>query len=241
MKYSFYSDCGSVKKRNEDAYELHIAACGNRLRGMIAVCDGVSTADDGQYASHFVIERLHHLFKLWNQREIDWRKAVYHIHEDLRKEGAKRHKRFGTTLSLFYFDDDNYWFLQVGDSRIYLYQNTLFQLSVDQTLAQQKYQNQTISPEEYQRSNERHIITQCIGITRQLQPQEGSGKWQTADGVLVCSDGISNLLSLSMLNEHMKLFLQEGSDEAKYMAEEALALGERDNLSAILFSRGISA
>lgn len=240
MKYSFYSDCGGFKKRNEDAYELHIAACGNQLRGMIAICDGVSTSDDGKYASRFVIAQLHHLFKSRNH-PVDWKNEVDHIHTELCKKGELHHKRYGTTLSLFYFDDDHYHFLQVGDSRIYLYQNSLFQLSVDQTLAQQKYHDQTISLEEYRQSNERHILTQCIGITKQLRPAEGSGKWQAADGVLVCSDGISNLLSLSMLNEHMKLFLQEGSDEAKYMAEEALALGERDNLSAILFSRGISA
>ena len=58
--------------------------------------------------------------------------------------------------------------------------------------------------------------------------------------MLVCSDGISNQLSISMLNEHMRLFLNEGSDEARQLGEEALALGEQDNLTAILYSRGDS-
>lgn len=241
MKYSFFSDAGNVKRRNEDAYELHIAAFGNKLCGMIAVCDGVSTSDDGKYASHFVIAQLHDLFQKRKQQTIDWKSEVIHIHEALYQKGANEAKRYGTTLSLFCFEDDEYQFLQVGDSRIYLYHDALVQLSVDQTLAQQKYHNQTISLEEYHQCDERHILTQCIGITKHLHLARGSGQWHKQDAVLVCSDGISNLLSLSMLNEHMKLFVNEGKDEAKYMAQEALALGERDNLSAVIFSRELSA
>ena len=141
---------------------------------------------------------------------------------------------------MFCFEDDSYHILQVGDSRIYLYQDILRQLSVDQTLAQQKYNNQTISLEQLYESDERHILTQCIGITKRLSIVEDSGTWDKQDGVLVCSDGISNRLSISMLNEHMRLFLNEGSDEARQLGEEALALGEQDNLTAILYSRGDS-
>lgn len=238
MKYSYYSDKGNHKKRNEDAFEIHIATSANRMRGMIAICDGVSSSDDGKYASRFVVSRLHELFEQWKEHSLDWHHEVNKVHEELYEQGKHSHKRYGTTLSLFYFEDDNYHILQVGDSRIYLYQDTLKQLSIDQTLAQQKYINQTISLEQLYESNERHILTQCIGITKRLSIVEDSGIWHRQDGVLVCSDGISNLLSESMLSEHMRLFLSEGSDEARKLGEEALALGEHDNLSAILFSRG---
>lgn len=238
MKYSFYSDKGNYKLRNEDAFELHIATFNDKMRGMLAICDGVSTSDDGKYASRFVIAKLHNLFELWKSHSLDWRNEVYKIHEELYQQGRYQHKRYGTTLSLFYFEDDIYHILQVGDSRIYLYQDTLRQLSVDQTLAQQKYLNQTISTKQLYESNERHILTQCIGITRKLHPVEANGIWHSQDGVLLCSDGISNQLNLTMLNEHMRLFLNENSDEAKQLAEEALSLGEKDNLTAILFSRG---
>lgn len=240
MKYSYYSDKGNHKKRNEDAFELHIATSANRMRGMIAVCDGVSTSDDGLYASRFVISKLHELFERWKDQSLSWRYEVNKIHEELYEQGKCSHKRYGTTLSLFCFEDDSYHILQVGDSRIYLYQDTLRQLSVDQTLAQQKYNNQTISLEQLYESDERHILTQCIGITKRLSIVEDSGTWDKQDGVLVCSDGISNRLSISMLNEHMRLFLNEGSDEARQLGEEALALGEQDNLTAILYSRGDS-
>ena len=83
MKYSYYSDKGNHKKRNEDAFELHIATCANRMRGMIAVCDGVSTSDDGLYASRFVISKLHELFERWKEYSLDWRHEVNKIHEEL--------------------------------------------------------------------------------------------------------------------------------------------------------------
>lgn len=236
MIYSYYSDCGNFKKRNEDAYELHVAASSERMHGMLAVCDGVSTSDDGSYASRFVIAQLHELFAKRNNQAIDWKAEIYRIHDALCAAGLRRRKRYGTTLSLFYFEDDNYHFCRSGTAVFICIGIPCINCRSIRHW-HSKYQNQTISLEEYRRSDEHHILTQCIGITKQLQLAEGHGSWRTEDGVLVCSDGISNLLSLSMLNEHMKLFLAEGSDEAKKLAEEALAYGEKDNLTALMFSR----
>ena len=100
MIYSYYSDCGNFKKRNEDAYELHVAASGERMHGMLAVCDGVSTSDDGSYASRFVIAQLHELFAKRNNQAIDWKAEIYRIHDALCAAGLRRRKRYGTTLSV---------------------------------------------------------------------------------------------------------------------------------------------
>lgn len=238
MKYAGYSDKGVYKKRNEDAYIIRIASRGQSLRGLLAICDGVSSSDDGRFASTFIVKHLNSLFEEWKLAHMDWNRAILDLHEKLLQCGKKHHKRYGTTLSLFCFEDDEYQFLQIGDSRIYLYHNAIKQLSVDQTLAQQKYGSHTISLEEYYQSCERHILTQCIGITKQLEIAQTCGHWSLQDAVLICSDGISNQLSDKVLAVHMKAFLKHGCDEAKRLAEEAIALGEQDNVSALLFTRG---
>lgn len=238
MKYSIYSDAGNVKLENQDAYILRVAKKQEHILGMAAVCDGVSSVDDGAYASHFIIHGLERMFDEMKTAHVDIKAKLMKLHHELYAYGKRKHQTYGTTLSLFVFLDDAYQYAQVGDSRIYLYQKDLLQLTNDQTLAKQKFDAQTISLSEYRLSNERHILTQCIGISNQLQIVEGQGSWKSKDAILLCSDGIHNLISKRELTHTMKEFLHtENYDGAEALGELALALGEQDNMTALMFTR----
>ena len=238
MKHAFYSTAGRVKPINEDAALLRIASCAHNVRGMLAVCDGVSSLSDSAQASRFVIASLNELFEKWKMQSIRPQKELMLIHKMLYDKGRKDHHPYGTTCSLFMFEDDTYHIFQIGDSRIYLMREKLSLLTVDQTLARMKYDQQTISLEAYCHSHERHVLTQCLGVSMPLQIAQSQGQWQSCDAVLICSDGISNRLRKEVLQEHMKRFIhKEGGDSAFILAKAAMAAGERDNLSAVLFSR----
>ncbi len=239
MKYSFYSTAGRIKAVNEDALLLQVAICGSSVRGMVAVCDGVSSLSNSSRTSAFVIRQLHILFERWKKHSIQPQCELLKIHRQLYEKGQRDHRRYGTTCSLFLFEDDAYDIYHIGDSRIYLMQDKLSLLTVDQTLAQMKYDRRIISFAEYTHSDERHVLTQCLGISTPLQMVHFQGKWNESDAVFVCSDGISNALDEAILQEYVRRFLhakQQG--QAKAMAHKAMAKGERDNLSAVLFTRG---
>lgn len=238
MKYSFYSSAGRIKKVNEDAALLQVAFCGGSLRGMAAVCDGVSSLSHSARSSRLVIACLHRLFEKWKQQPIQPRQELMDIHQLLYEKGQRDHRTYGTTCSLFLFEDDAYQILQVGDSRIYVLQDELQLLTVDQTLARMKYDQRIITYEEYCRSDERHILTQCLGVSKPLNIQYRQGTWRRQDAILVCSDGISNALAAEVLQHHLELFVHEQRhDQAKRLAQKAMAAGERDNLSAVMFTR----
>lgn len=238
MKYSIYSTAGTVKKENQDAYLLRVARKQEHVLGMAAICDGVSSVDDGAYASHFVVKSLETLFDQLKHHDVDISEEVMKIHQALIKQGKRKHVSYGTTCSLFLFYDDTYRYVQIGDSRIYLYTNTLQQLTSDQTLARQKYDMKTISLEEYHLSNERHVLTQCMGITKELHMVSGSGIWKEDHGILLCSDGLYNLVPHQELVHMMDAFLHEECVEpAKELAMIAMELGEQDNVSAMTYTR----
>lgn len=238
MRYACYSGAGRVKLVNEDAILLRVASRGSKLRGMMAVCDGVSSLTQSAYASRFVIKCLNELFEKWKQQQIQPLQELTAIHKALYAQGKKDHNAYGTTCSLFLFEEDHYQLLQVGDSRIYLLQDDLTLLTVDQTLARMKYDQQTISLAEYCHSCERHVLTQCLGIHMPIQIEQRKGTWHQRDCVLLCSDGISNLVTEEVLRKYMKRLLYTSHhDSAKMLAEAAMIAGESDNLSAVMFSR----
>ena len=83
MKHAFYSTAGRVKPINEDAALLRIASCAHHVRGMLAVCDGVSSLSDSAQASRFVIACLNELFEKWKMQSIRPQKEFpmeQHVH-----------------------------------------------------------------------------------------------------------------------------------------------------------------
>lgn len=237
MRYDVASDRGMIKKENQDAYFIRVAKRNAHEMGLLAVMDGVSSCDDGAYASRFVMKALNHLFEKMKEKDVDLCVEIMDIHRSLKSDAKKHKQMLGTTLSLIYYYDDDLHLIQVGDSRIYLYQDHLRQISVDQTLAQMKYDAKTISLEQFHASEERHILTQCMGISPHLQIQESRFSWIQKDALLLCSDGIYNTLRNEDLENHMRMFLKNETQIAQKLIDIALAQEEQDNMTAILFTR----
>ncbi len=237
MRYDVASDRGMIKKENQDAYFIRVAKRNAHEMGLLAVMDGVSSCDDGAYASRFVMKSLNHLFETMKEKDVDLCEEVMNIHQSLKSDAKKHKQMLGTTLSLIYYYDDNLHLLQVGDSRAYLFQDHLKQISIDQTLAQMKYDAKTISPEEFHAGEDRHILTQCMGISQHLQIQESHFSWSKKDALFLCSDGIYNTLRKEDLENHMHMFLKNEKRIAQKLIDIALAQEEQDNMTAILFTR----
>lgn len=237
MRYDVASDRGLIKSQNQDAYLLRIANQRQHQIGLLAVMDGVSSCDDGAYASRFVRKALEQLFETLKKQKRDLCEEVMKIHSSLREDAKKHRQTLGTTLSLVYYDDDDLHLIQVGDSRIYLYQHQLKQISVDQTLARMKYDAKIISLQEYHASEEHHILTQCMGMSKQLHLQEERLSWQKKDALLLCSDGIFNQLRHDDLQNHVQMFLNNEPHIAQKLIDIALAQEEQDNMTALLYTR----
>jgi protein phosphatase len=141
----------------------------------------------------------------------------------------------GTTLTLAFSRGDEVLIAHVGDSRCYLIrEGKLEQLTTDHSMAQEMVRRGMISAEEAIGHAWRHIIINALGgsepgvqvETRQLTVQAG-------DRLLVCSDGLTDLISNQELGAILEAE-QEPQDACRRLVDAANERGGRDNSTALV-------
>ena len=140
----------------------------------------------------------------------------------------------GTTLTAVYLPGNGTaYFCHVGDSRLYIYRdNTLEKRSHDHTYVEDLKDKGCITSEEAAIHPERHILMQAIGVEENIHVQCEIFSITPNDRLLICSDGLSDMVTDAEIAEIML----EADTEicATNLLEKALNNGGRDNVSLIL-------
>ena len=106
----------------------------------------------------------------------------------------------GTTLTTLLFHGGYVHLGHVGDSRAYLYRDgRARQLSEDHSWIQEQVRAGLISPEEAKESRFRNIITRSVGFEPSVEPDLQGLSVQAGDCFVLCSDGLSNYLTVEEL------------------------------------------
>ena len=143
----------------------------------------------------------------------------------------------GTTLSaLMMYGEDldkKVALLHVGDSRCYrLRGNTLTQISRDHTVLQELLDQGGISSEEAHEHPQRAFLTQALMGEGSLSPVFMIYQVNAKDRFLLCSDGLSGLLTEKVMKAGMKI---HDRDEAlTFLVDAAYSAGAPDNVTVIL-------
>ncbi|HLO04356.1 MAG TPA: protein phosphatase 2C domain-containing protein [Symbiobacteriaceae bacterium] len=101
----------------------------------------------------------------------------------------------GTTLCAALVTASGACVANVGDSRAYLIDGGAQQITTDHSLVQRLVDQGAITPAEALDHPNRHEIYRMIGFGRQAQPDLFALPLQPGDVLLLCSDGLSNLVS----------------------------------------------
>jgi len=158
------------------------------------VCDGVGSADEGAEAAKRVTNHLINNFKI---RPKTWsiEKSILSfidsINSILYKESMINYERpeLVTTLTIVVIEGNKLYGANVGDSRVYLHRNNLLsQLSDDHSMDEEGYEN---------------VLTQAIGITDKVKPYYFENIIEQDDKILLCSDGLYNILDNNSLQKHI--------------------------------------
>lgn len=146
-------------------------------------------------------------------------------------------KRMGCTFVSVGFKNDNLYISNVGDSRAYILRNgTLHCVSKDHTAAQTMVDAGLVSYEDSQKIKEKHQLTQHIGIFPEemvIEPNYNSLKANSGDIVMICSDGLTDMLS----DADIAAILSNGGTEQELtnaLVERALENGGKDNVTVIV-------
>jgi serine/threonine protein phosphatase PrpC len=238
---------GKMRMHNEDSLlsmELTSIQQGTiQPCGLFAIADGLGGHASGELASSIVINTIakkafSEIIALQNpnyENHADWlEETVQEANQSVHEARQKADNDMGSTLVLCLLIGTHAYLTHLGDSRIYLVnQGSIEQLTTDHSLVQHMVSNGQISQEEARNHPQRNVIYRSLGdkpqvkvdcITRQLFPY---------DHLLLCSDGLSNLLEDQKLSE---IILNASSPQAAcdQLIDAANSAGGEDNISALL-------
>ena len=139
----------------------------------------------------------------------------------------------GTTLSALFLRDTAVAALHIGDSRIYrLRGNTFEQLSVDHTVIQELLDQGAITEAEIATHPQRSVLTQVLMGDGRNQPSLSIYEVKRDDRFMLCSDGLSGVLSLKEMKTILKSKARGAAVEA--LIDAAYINGAPDNVTVIV-------
>ncbi len=185
-----WSQRGEHKEENEDAF-LNWPE-----RYCWAVADGVGSSDYAARASQFLIKKLMSLPEATSlENHVQNARACLEEANALLSSRAMWPGTASSTIVLLLIHEEQASCLWAGDSRCYLLRdNVLYQCTNDHTLRQEKIDSGELTRPEAYRMVKGNIITNAIG-TNSTKLDEVRFILHPGDRILLCSDGLSNILN----------------------------------------------
>jgi protein phosphatase len=142
----------------------------------------------------------------------------------------------GTTVAIVVATEK--WFVtaHVGDSRVYLWEAhvaRLHQLTADHSVVGELIKKGQITVEEAATHPHRNVLTRAVGTDLIVEMEFGTWMWNEGDQLMLCSDGLSNMVPESDMHQIMNSMqpLEEG---AKAFIQSALKHGGEDNITVAM-------
>lgn len=229
FEYGWKTDTGAVRDLNEDTC---LAEPG---LGLWLVADGMGGHNTGDVASQIARDTISDRIREGGNLE----DAVQAAHREVLKEAGIREgsEGMGATVVAALVKGADYQVAWVGDSRAYLYDGELIQITHDHSYVQDLVRAGAISAAEAAVHPSRHLLTRCLGVNEEddVEVSVRRGRFVRGQEVLLCSDGLTDELKDSEIAEILsgKASAQERVDQ---LVSAAVEHGGRDNVTVVLFS-----
>jgi len=216
------SDLGLQREGNEDS--------GLVSSKLVAVADGMGGHAGGEVASTIAISALNskHINEdslLTVTKEID-------ITIVSRSKSQPNLVGMGTTLTALHISNESVQLLHVGDSRCYAFTGgKLNQLSQDHTVMQELIDQGRITPDEAMNHPQRSLLTQALMGDSGIEPVVQVYPIKLGDQFLLCSDGLTSVLSDFEISKIIKKY--SGQELVENLVAETKAKGAPDNVTVI--------
>ncbi|MFC4735552.1 Stp1/IreP family PP2C-type Ser/Thr phosphatase [Bacillus daqingensis] len=238
MIYSIHSDTGRVRSHNEDSVLFH------ERSGwfLTVVADGMGGHQAGDVASRMACNRMLDQFKLAaDELDIEtieeWlRKTVSRINSDLftYQQEHPDCRGMGTTLTAAVGNGEDVFYINVGDSRLYLLkEHEITQITKDQSLVGELVRQGELTEAEAEVHPRRNVLLQALGTEIDVSGEIGSVRWRPQEILLLCTDGLTNKLADSAI----KAIVYEAAsmeDAGERLIASANDRGGEDNITAAL-------
>lgn len=240
MRIFAKTDKGKVRSINQDAFAANILSGGAALA---VVCDGMGGASAGDIASKTAVDIISQyvlnaynpsmtsddIIRLLDNAIVSANLEVYTLSQ--KNEALSG---MGTTVVVAIVRENQAAICNVGDSRAYLINDNLYQITRDHSVVQSLVESGKLSPEEARVHPEKNVITRALGVEENILTDSYVIDICENDMILLCTDGLSNYAdSESILRIVKENALDKTTD---LLINKANAGGGRDNITAAVIS-----
>ena len=236
MKYYAMTDVGRRREMNQD----YVYAMGQPIGpfpNLLVVADGMGGHKAGDFASKFTVEVVKREIAgsrsrkpekvLHDAIQVANRELIRVASRDVKLEGM------GTTLVVATVIGDTLYFANIGDSRLYLIDDNIKQLSKDHYLVEEMVRLGGIKAEDARNHPDKNIITRAMGVKDEAEADFYEFRIKRGDKILMCTDGLSN-----MVEDEDMFGLVKGSrdvvEAVQMLIDRANSNGGRDNIGVVL-------
>ena len=245
MKSFGLTDRGKVRAENQDSFVIeHIES---REYICAVLCDGMGGASAGSIAStlasktfmNYLVQRI----MASRAKNPDVKRHMInacHKANDIVYSYSRFNPDYagmGTTLVAVVLFGNTAVIANVGDSRAYaISKKKIVQLTKDHSYVQELIDRGIITPERAKTHPKRNVIMQALGSEDGVKCDIFVHKLARGERILLCSDGLSNMLSDEVIHD---VVVNNKSHESicKKLIELALEAGANDNVTVVTLSR----
>ena len=234
MKICYYvTNSGCQRTNNEDCIQINKKYFSKetnksgfailKKNNLISVCDGMGGEEYGEEASLMAVKKLSSLDPNTVTKEIIL-DTIDKLNEEICNEMDNKKARMGSTLVTAVIKDNKLDIYNLGDSRAYIYNTELIQLSKDHTV-------------EKLNGAKKGALTQHLGIYKdevEIEPFVIDNlELKKNSYLLLCSDGLYDMIEEKDIENILSL---NTSDRKKrnMLVERAMENGGKDNISFLL-------
>lgn len=245
FRHAARSDVGIKRSHNEDSYLV------NPELGLFVVADGMGGHAGGETASRVAVSTIAQEILQWREKRPDAFQNPSSLEESPLAEavrdaleaacGAVFHaaranpglEGMGTTSTGILVQQGCVFAGHVGDSRFYMVRDgAIQQITEDHSLVQEQVRAGVLTPEQAKSSRFKNIITRSIGFEEEVLVDVMGVELREGDQLLLCSDGLSNLVEDYEMRETLRTSALE--DVPQKLIDLANARGGDDNITVIV-------
>ncbi len=236
MRVYSITDIGKQRFSNQDFVYASDQPVGN-LSNLMIVADGMGGHNAGDVASRDTVEAIvKYLEQAQEKRPVPLlSEAIHYANEQVMEKASADEalEGMGTTVVAASIQNGYLYVANVGDSRLYLIDHEISQITRDHSLVEEMIRMGELQRKDARSHPDKNVITRAVGVGAPIQIDFFDVKLESGDWVLLCSDGLTNMVDDP---EILQIVKKSGSpkEAAKHLVNEANKNGGKDNISVVL-------
>ena len=230
------TDVGRIREVNQDYIFCSMEPVG-KLPNLFLVADGMGGHKAGDLASRYTVETL--IKSIENSGSDNpitiINDAIVEANRKLLEKAAEseQYSGMGTTLVVCTIIGESMYVANVGDSRLYLYDGKLSQITRDHSLVEEMVALGKLNRDEARTHKRKNVITRAIGGGKEVMADFFEAELTAGNRIIMCSDGLSNMVDDGEIEQILSLNLPI-EDKAKRLIDMANESGGADNIAVVI-------